>query len=197
MGRLLRLVRALELEEKILHAGILLCFIGLFLPWLGGQWFGETAQWNGFGFHTGFIGHFVLLMQLASFAVTASPLLGGPIVVRKTHRNIVRLHLGGFSLALLLSAFTILFRLTSEVSGAQVRFGIYVAILGAALATLYAFLLFQEERKAASKSLFHHPDTPAPSTPRPRDPVPEDRPAPPPPPPPPPVEDHSLFPHQQ
>lgn len=195
MEKPLRLVRALELEEKILHAGVLLCLLGLFFPWLGGQWFGSPEQWNGFGFQTGFIGHFVLAMHVLIFLITASPLFGGPIIVRKSRRNVVRLFLGVISTALLISAFTILFRLTSEVSGAQVRFGIYIAILGSALTTLYAFLLYEEERKAQSQSLFHHPDTPTPIHSKPRDILPEDRPAPPPPPPPPPAEEHSLFHH--
>jgi len=198
MNRFLRLVRALELEEKVLHAGVLLCILGLFLPWLGGQWFGTAAQWNGFGFHTGFIGHFVFLMQLIIFSVTASPLLGGPVLVRKQRRHSLRLILSLISSSLLFSAFTILFRLTSEVSGAQVRFGVYVAILGSALATLYAFLQYDEERKNQSQSIFHHPDALPVVSQRTEEKQREERVVPPPPPPPPPpaADTHSLFPPQ-
>lgn len=198
MHRFLRLVRALELEEKVLHAGVFLCLIGLFLPWLGGQWFGVSEQWTGFGFHTGFIGHIVFLMQLGILSITASPLLGGPVIVKKSRRNSVRLILGSLSVTLLVSAFTILFRLTSEVSGAQVRFGIYVAILGSALTVLYAFLQYQDELKKQSQSLFHHPDALPVVSQRTEEKKPEERSVPPPPPPPPPPEpeNHSLFPPQ-
>jgi hypothetical protein len=158
MQRMLRLIRALELEEKVLHTGVLLCIIGLFFPWLGGQWFGVSEQWNGFGFHTGYIGHAVLILQLYIFSITASPLLSGPVLVRRSQRHSVRLLVGLISTALLIASFTILFRLTSEVSGAQVRFGVYVSIIGSVLATLYAFLQYQEEAKQNSQSIFRHPD---------------------------------------
>lgn len=194
MNRIVRMIRALELEEKVLHTGIVVSMIGLFFPWIGGQWFGTAEQWNGFGFHTGYIGHFVFLMLLYSFSITASPLLGGPVVLRKSRRNSVRLLLGIVSTSLLVSAFTILFRLTSEVSGAQVRFGIYIAILGSAIAMLYSFLQYQEEQRQNSQSIFHHPDALPVVTQRAEEKKSE-KPIPPPPPAPPPVEQHSrsLF----
>lgn len=188
----------MELEEKVLHTGAMLCIIGLFFPWLGGQWFGVTEQWNGFGFHTGYIGHVVLLMQIFIFLVTASPLLGGPIIVRRSQRHTIRLLLGIISTALLVASFTILFRLTSEVSGAQVRFGIYVSIIGSVLAMLYAFLQYQEEAKQNSQSLFRHPDALPVVSQRIEEKKPE-KPAPPPPPPPPAIDhqNRSLFPPEQ
>ncbi|MFA5799464.1 MAG: hypothetical protein WC840_00725 [Candidatus Peribacteraceae bacterium] len=191
--RLLRLVRAMEIEEKVLHVGVLLCIFALFLPWIGGQWYGNTQQWSGFGFYTGYIGHTVFLLQLYILAMTASPILGGPIIVRKAVRNSVRLSASVISFVLLLAAFTILLRLTSEVSGAEIRFGIYVALVGSALATLYAFLRYQEQRRNEIRELFHHPDAQQPVKKPASAAFDEDRPPPPPPPPPMPPEDHQLF----
>lgn len=190
--KLSRVLRVMELEEKVLHTGLILCLLGLFVPWLGGQWAGEVQQWNGFGFYTGFIGHAAFLIELFIVGMTLSPLLGGPVIVRKAIRNYVRLLLSAITSVLLLSCFGILLRLTSQVSGAEIRFGIYVSIVGSVLATLYAFLKYDEQRKNEVQHLFQHPDEQRLKRVDP-DPIHEQRHPIPPPPPPLSPEDHSLF----
>lgn len=184
LEKLLRVLRAMEREEKVLHSGVVVCLLGLFIPWLGGQWHGKDQQWNGFGFYTGFIGQVVFLLEIFIAAMTLSPLFGGPVIVRQPIRNFVRLELSAVSSILLLTAFTILLRLTSEVSGAEIRFGISISIIGSLLATFYAFLKFDEQRKNEARQTFVHPHPPPPA---PKKPAPdvfdEGRPPPPPPPP--------------
>ncbi len=191
--KLSRVLRVMELEEKVLHVGLMLCVLGLFVPWIGGQWAGEAAQWNGFGFYTGFIGHVVFLIVLFIVAMTLSPLLGGPVIVRKASKNYLRLLLSAANSVLLLGCFTILLRLTSQVSGVEIRFGIYVSIVGSVLATLYAFLKYDEQRKSEVQQLFRHPDDEQGQKRIDIAPTHEDRHPLPPPPPPMPAEDHSLF----
>jgi hypothetical protein len=193
LERFIRIVRIMEIEEKVLHVGVLLCILGLFVPWIGVPQYTDVNTWNGFGFRTGYIGHVVLLVQLYILVIMVFPLFGGPIVVRKTIRNTVRLLLSGACLILLLSAFTILLRFTSEQSGAEIRFGIYVTIVGSALTTLYAFLQYQEQRKNEARQLFHHPDEQQPVKKQAPELFDDDRPPPPPPPAPLPPEDHQLF----
>ncbi|MBP7114046.1 MAG: hypothetical protein KBA40_01185 [Candidatus Peribacteraceae bacterium] len=198
--KIIRMLRAMELEEKILHTGVIVCMIGLFFPWIGGQWAGTVQQWSGFGFYTGYIGHVVLLLQLFILAFTLSPLLGGPVLVKKGRRNFVRLALSCISTILLVMSFTVLLRLTSQqLVGAEIRFGIYFAIVGSAIASLYAFLKYQEEQHTLNQALFQHPDEQIALKPKVTavaDSLPEDRPPPPPPPTPPPAEDHHLFSNQ-
>jgi hypothetical protein len=192
--KFLRLLRSMELEEKILHAGTIFCLLSLFMPWLGGQWYGNTQQWNGFGFHTGFIGHEVFALQFFIMTMTLSPLFGGPILVRKSKRNFVRLLLSTLSTVLLISAFSVLLRFISEASGAEIRFGIYLSIIGSAVTTLYAFLRYQEDAQAQGKALFHHPDhMMMTSTQKPKPKLEELLPPPPPPPTPPPLEEHRIY----
>lgn len=194
LDRLIRVLKTMEIEEKILHAGILICIFGLFLPWIGGQWYGNNQQWNGFGFYTGYIGHMVFLLQGYALAITLSPVFSGPIIVRKENKNLVRLFTSTACLILLFASFTILLRLTSELSGAEIRFGIYVGIVGSSLSSLYAFMKYQEQKKNEIRELFHHPDEKQTVAPK----IPEvnfepETPPPPPPPPPMPPEDHQLF----
>ena len=53
----LRKLASLDLEEKILNAGVALTILSMFLPWFGGRWIAdELRTYNGFGFYTSFIG---------------------------------------------------------------------------------------------------------------------------------------------
>ena len=193
--KILRALRGMELEEKILHSGVLLCLVSLVLPWIGGQTYGIDQEWNGFGFHTGYIGHEILLIQLFIISMTFSPMLGGPIIVRRSRRSTIRLLLSIVSTVLLITAFTVILRLTSEVSGVEIRFGMYLSIVGSAVTTLYSFLRYQEEILAESRALFHHPDESSlqkiSSKPEPQ--LEESLPPPPPPPTPPPLEEHTFY----
>lgn len=193
--KLLRALRGMELEEKILHSGVLICLVSLLLPWIGGQTYGADQSWNGFGFHTGFIGHEVLGIQLLIMSMTFSPMLGGPIIVKRSKRSSIRLLLSIVSTVLLISAFTVILRLTSEVSGVEIRFGMYLSIVGSAVTTLYSFLRYQEEILAQNHSVFHHPDEASVkkssvSSESQRE---ESLPPPPPPPTPPPLEEHNFY----
>ncbi len=186
-----RKISALELEEQILNGGALVTVIGIFLPWMGGEWLGgERVTYSGVGFYTAFIGLTVLVLQLLVLAITAAPLFGGVVIVRKRNREFVRLCATSLSSVLALSALSVLAKVTFEFSRMEIRFGIYVAIVGSLVATLYAFLRYQEQHRGLVQELFHHPeDAPTPEV---RNEV-ASVPPPPPPPPPPAAEEHRLF----
>ena len=88
-------------------------------------------------------------------------------------------------------ALSVLTRVTLQFSRLGVRFGIYLTLIGCLVATLYAFLRFQEFRRSLSQAVFHHPETPD---------LPHERsetfsaPPPPPAPPAPAPEDHRIIP---
>jgi hypothetical protein len=188
---LIRKISALELEEQILNGGALVTVIGIFLPWMGGEWLGgETVTYSGLGFYTAFIGLSALLLQLFVVAITAAPLFAGVVIVRKRNREVVRLCATSLSSVMVLSALSVLAKVTFEFSRMEIRFGIYVAIVGSLVASLYAFLRYQEQRRGLVQELFHHPeDMPAPEV---RNEV-ASVPPPPPPPPAPAAEEHRLF----
>ena len=183
------MLKSMELEEKVLHIGVLLCSAGLFFPWLNDS----VQQWNGFGYHTGYMGHAVFVIQIVILSITLSPMCGGPIIVRRQNRHSVRLMLSSIALVLLMSSFTVLFRVSNELHGIEIRFGMHLALVGCALTTLYAFLKYQEEKRLQAQALFHHPDQPVKKPKSEPDVFVDDRPPPPPPPPPPPAEEHALF----
>lgn len=193
ISRFAKSFRGLETEEQILNGGVIVALVGTLLPWMSGEWLdGNTVAYSGFGFFTAFIGITIFLLQLFLILLTLLPLLGGPVIVRKRHREIVRLCIASASALLILSAVTVLLKVTLEFTRMEMRFGIYVTLIGCLVTLLYAFLRFQEQRRMQAQELFHHPEDAH---------VPQGKergsfvaPPPPPPPPPPAVEEHRLYP---
>ncbi len=186
-----RLLGMLDLEERILNAASLLAVVSIFFPWISGEWLGgDTAYYTGFAFFTSFIGWFVLLLHGFLLLSTFVPLLGGPLLIRRKHLHIVRFLLASQATVLTIATLTVLTNITFEFSRMEVRFGVYLSLIGSMVATLYAFLKWQEQRKREAQELFHHPEQKAPQL-EPK----ETRAVPPPPPPPRPLspEEHHLH----
>jgi len=81
------------------------------------------------------------------------------VLVRKRHREIVRLCLTALSVILIIAALSVLIKVTtSDLRRMEIRFGIYTCLIGSLVALLYAFLRFQEQRKADVQEIFYHPE---------------------------------------
>ncbi|MDD4319779.1 MAG: hypothetical protein PHW10_05655 [Candidatus Peribacteraceae bacterium] len=194
-SRFLRSLTSLDTEEQILNVGSLLALAGVCLPWISGEWPGgdvvQGLRYSGFGFFTSSIGFTVFILHLFLLLLTLVPLLGGPVLVRRKNREVVRLLTASAATLLTLAALTVLMRVTFDFTRMEMRFGIYVTLIGSFIAVLYAFLRYQEQRRLQGQELFRHPED--------AKPVPEEKeryevPPPPPPPPPPDPEEHRLYP---
>jgi hypothetical protein len=191
-ARIIRVLQALELEEQILNGAALVGLVGVFLPWINGEWLGgERVTYSGFGFYTSFLGTAVSLLQVFILLVTFLPLFGGPVLLRKRYRETVRMMCALLSTVLVLAALSVLMNVTFEFSRMEVVWGIYVALVGNFVALLYSFLRWQEQRKSQVLELFHHPED--------QTPLHEEKdviitPPSPPPPPAPDPEEHRLYP---
>ncbi|MFH1444189.1 MAG: hypothetical protein ABIG34_02255 [Candidatus Peregrinibacteria bacterium] len=186
-----RKVMGLELEEKILNAGALVAIVGVFLPWIGGEQLGgTTVSYTGFGFYTGIVGISVFALHLFVLLITIIPLTGGPVLIRRRYREVVRLCATAETVILILSCLSVLIKVTFDLARMEIRFGIYVALIGSLVALFESFLRFQEQRKGFVQELFHHPEEQS---------KPVDKqeffeaPPPPPPPPPLPPEEHRIH----
>ena len=189
----LRALKYLEIEEKILNIGSLLAILGIFMPWFGGEWFGQPKVWTGLGFYTSFVGLLILLAHIFTLALTVLPLLGYS-VIRISLRDIIRFTIGIETVFLVVMVLSILTNVSFDFSQVEVRFGIYLTLVGSIIVSLYAFLRMQQERKRSAQELFHHPeDAEMPLLHRKDLPPEREVPPPPPPPPPPPAEDPPLF----
>ncbi|MDO8649550.1 MAG: hypothetical protein Q7R81_07285 [Candidatus Peregrinibacteria bacterium] len=191
--RFLRGLAALELEEKILNGGAIFAIIGIFFPWIDGEWLSGTATtYSGFGFYTAFMGISIFLLHLFLLLITVIPLTGGPVIVRRRNREIVRVAASALVTILVLEALSVLTKVTADFTRMEVRFGVYITLIGSFVTLLYAYLRLLEQRKSQVQELFHHPEDPSIVNERKE----SNMPPPPPPPPPPPAEpeDHRLYP---
>ncbi|TSC57559.1 MAG: hypothetical protein Greene041619_1075 [Candidatus Peregrinibacteria bacterium Greene0416_19] len=191
-SRFIRGLKGLELEEQILNASAVIALIGTLLPWVSGEWFGELDRTHtAFGFYTSFLGLSIFLLLLSILLLTLVPLAGGPVLIPKRFREYLRLFAALQAMILTFAVLSVLTRFTFQYTRMEVRFGIFITLIGCAVTCLYSFLRLQEYRRSLGQELFHHPDD---------DPIPLQRrevmspPPPPPPPPPPAVEEHPLYP---
>lgn len=192
VSKMKRIWSTIELEERILNGAALVSLISVFLPWLSGEWLGgDSVTYTGFGFYTSFIGIAVFILLLFILLITFLPLLGGPILVRRKHREGIRLYLALQVSVLLLASLSVLTKVTYEFSRIEIRFGIYLALIGSIIVSIYAFLRWQEERKSDVPGVFHHPEDPVAINER-----PESFHTPPPPPPPPPLQPEEYHLHR-
>ncbi len=153
----LKALKYLEIEEKILNIGALAALLGVFVPWFGGEWFGEPATWTGFQFYTSFMGLLIFLGLVFILSLTVLPLFGYQIV-KPSLRDLLRLIISLECVLLTIAAWSVLTNISFDRSQMQIRFGIYVTLVGSIIASLYAFLRLQQERKRRVQELFHHPE---------------------------------------
>ncbi len=186
-----RRVTSLDLEEKILNTGAIVALLAFFFPWFGGEWLGgDSVTYSAFSFYVSFLGLAAFILLLSVLLITLIPLTGGPVLVRKRYRETARLIACSQATVLILASLSVLTKVTFEFSRMEVRFGIYLALIGSLVATLYAFMRVQEQRRQQVQELFHHPDDPAIS----KELEGSSKPPPPPPPPAPAPEEHRIYP---
>ncbi len=191
-SRFLKTLLLLDLEERILCAGSLIALTSLFLPWISGDWpGGESVAYNGIGFYTSFLGVTVLLLHLVILIVSLVPLATGKQLLRKRYKETLRLCCSAQATILVLAALSVLMSVTLEFTRMEMRYGIYVCLMGCLISLFEAIVRFIEQRKSPSQETFHHPEDHVLAADQ------ESIVPPPPPPPPPPApepEDHRLYP---
>ncbi len=191
-NRVVKTLLSIELEERILTAGSLIAIVGLFLPWIGGDWpGGESVSYRGLGFFTSFLGITILLLQGTLLLIGLLPLATGKPLLKKRYREFTRLCLTSQATVLVLACLSVLTKVTLEFTRMEVRYGVYVCLVGCLVALFEAIVRYVEQRKARSQEMFHHPED-AERPPEKETIVPA--PPPPPPPPAPAPEEHRLYP---
>ena len=182
----IRSFQCLEIEEKILNLGALIAALGVFMPWFGGEWFGEPTVWSGFQFYTSFIGLLVFLANIFVLSLTILPMMGHQIV-RASLRDHLRFITGLECVLLVIVAWSVLTNITLDrAQYMEIRFGIYLSLVGGIVVSLYSFLRIQQQKKRSAQDFFQHSDDASPPQskriPQPKPPE-NSQPKPPPPPP--------------
>jgi hypothetical protein len=180
------------MEERILNGGVVAAIVGIFMPWMSGEWLGgAVVTYSGLQFYTALVGIAILFLHVFLLLIVVVPMTGRGPLIRKRSVEFVRFFVASQALVLTLAALSVLTKVTFEFSRVEVRFGIYVTLIGSVIAALYSFLRVQEQRRQDVHELFRHPEDVRVAPER-----SETRMSPPPPPPPPAPqpEDHPVHP---
>jgi len=156
-----RKLLSLDIEERIINCSAIMASISVFLPWASGYMLGsDYISYSGFGFYTSFIGIAVFTIGLYMALITLVPLFRGTNIVKKQNREKIRLFCGIQIVVLVLSALSVLMRVTFQFSRIEIRFGIFTALISGIAAAFYSFLKFQEQRKTYVEEIFHQVSDP-------------------------------------
>lgn len=157
----LRKIAEMELAERLLNGGALVAILGVFFPWISGEWLGgEPLQYAGFQSYTAIHGISILALNAFILSITLIPLAGGPPIVTKQKKNVLRLLASSQAVILTLLALSVLTSITFEFSRMGIRFGIYVSLLGNLLTAFEAFCKWQEQQEQQVRSFFHYEENP-------------------------------------
>ncbi|OGJ57364.1 hypothetical protein A3H22_00625 [Candidatus Peribacteria bacterium RIFCSPLOWO2_12_FULL_55_15] len=157
----LRKIAGIELAERLLNGGALVGILGVFLPWISGEWpREEPLNYAGFQSYTAMHGIGILALNAFILSMTLIPLAGGPHIVTKQKKNVLRLLASSQAVILTLLALSVLTSITFEFSRMGIRFGIYVSLLGNLLTAFEAFYKWQEQQEQQVRSFFHYEESP-------------------------------------
>lgn len=101
-------------------------------------------------------------------------LAGKKQLFRREFNEPARLAAAALASILTMAVWSVLTKFTFEFSRLQIHFGLYGTLIGSLVATLYAFLVLQESRKASLQGMFHLKKEPEPTAPPPPATEPED-----------------------
>lgn len=150
----------LSMEEKCVGIGCILIILSNFFPWYSTTFIADKTSVieNGLSGDLGVIGFilFVLALLAGLYLIGETLRLQLPYFGFKKEKVILFLMAESAFLVLLDSA--IYTKRSFAFTNAELRFGIYVALIGAALGTLASFAMVQKKSKDETRAFFDHSD---------------------------------------
>lgn len=145
-------------EEKVSGLGALLVLVGIFLPWYSVvlNFDKKSITESGLSGDLGVLGFVVLLMVILALLV----LVGEHLHIRLPQlgytREQILFFLMGQSAFLILLAIAVYTKRSLEFTDAELRFGIYLALIGALLGAFAIFAQIQKFKKKEVHEFFEH-----------------------------------------
>ncbi len=158
LNRIKHMFFRLSPEEKVVGLGILLTFVGLFLPWYSVVFaFDKTSvSQSGFAGDLGVIGFIIFLMVIIAVLVLTGEYLHFRLPQFGYNKEQILFFLMGESAFLTLIAIAVYTKRSLEFTNAEIRFGIYMSLIGACLATFAAYAQMQKLKKKDVEAFFEH-----------------------------------------
>jgi cell division protein FtsN len=145
-------------EEKVSGLGALLVFVGIFLPWYSVvlNFDKKSITESGLSGDLGVLGFVVLLMVILALLVLVGEHLHIKLPQLGYTREQILFFLMGQSAFLVLLAIAVYTKRSLEFTDAELRFGIYLALIGAFLGAFAIFAQIQKFKKKEVHEFFEH-----------------------------------------
>ena len=166
MQRIKHSLLRLSGEEKVIGFGAILVVIGSFMPWYSSSFLAqkETVIETAFSGDLGVIGFTIFLIAILEILYAAGDNLGIKLPDFGILKEKAVLFLSAQNAFLILITIAVYTKRSFDFTNAGLRFGIYMALIGACLSTLSAFAEIQKRDRAAAKAFFEYPDQEGDST---------------------------------
>jgi len=161
LRRIKHMFLRLSPEEKIIGAGGLLVIMGLFMPWYSVvmSFDKKSVTYSGFSGDLGVIGFVIFIMTiLALFVLIAEYLHIRLPRINYTKEQILFFLMGqsSFLVLLLIAIYT---KRSLDFTEAELRFGIYLVLIGAAVSAFSSFSQIQKFKRKDVEEFFEHEES--------------------------------------
>ncbi len=146
-------------EEKMAGVGALVVLVSAFLPWFSIiSKFENQKTLSGFSGDFGVIGFVIFLLTAMAISFLMAEHLHLRIPNFGFKKDQIILFLMGESAFLLLLTIAVYTKRSFEYTNAEIRFGLYMALIGAFLSSFAAFAQAQKQQKKDTEAFFNHPE---------------------------------------
>ena len=161
LRRLKHMLIRLTAEEKVIAVGSLVILFSAFMPWYSVVLnFDKGVSENGFSGDLGVIGFVVFLMTLLTLVFLVGDYLNFKMPQFGFSKESVLLFLSGETAFLLLLVVAIFTKRSLDYTNAELRFGLYTALIGSVFSAFAAFAQIQKMHKKEARAFFTHDDEP-------------------------------------
>ncbi|MBN2096640.1 hypothetical protein JW752_04590 [Candidatus Peregrinibacteria bacterium] len=156
--RIKHMLLRLSPEEKVAGIGAIIVLVSTFLPWFSIQFTSmeEGTTVSGFAGDLGVIGFVVFLLTGIGTAFLMADHLNLKLPRFGFKKDQIILFLLGESAFLLLLTVAIYTKRSLEYTNAEMRFGLYAALIGAVAGTFATFAQTQKHQKKETEAFFSH-----------------------------------------
>jgi len=151
----------LTAEEKVIAVGSLVILFSAFMPWYSVVLnFEKGVSENGFSGDLGVMGFVIFLMTLLNLAFLLGDYLNFKMPQFGFTKESVLLFLSGETAFLLLLVVAIFTKRSLDYTNAELRFGLYTALIGSVFSAFAAFAQVQKIHKKEARAFFTHDEEP-------------------------------------
>ena len=145
-------------EERMVGIGAILVLISAFLPWYSVvfSFNEESITESGFTGDLGVVGFVIFLLTIMGLVFLIGEHLNFKLPKFGFKKENIILFLTGESAFLLLMIIAIYTKRSFEYTNAELRFGLYLALIGAFISTFATFAQIQKKQKKDVESFFSH-----------------------------------------